>query len=263
MDNYRLLYELALKAFDEERARFSRVDQKAAWLFPGLTLMIGLSGFFAKWCIERSVPPKTSLEWGLLTLSIVTFLLLLWTWHALLKVLQLSETYHLPLTDEVLRFYSVNQLVDVYFHMARQLKNWREYNIRVTDAKTKRLTIAYRCMIMWLVSVTLLCASFVGHEWPRSRLNREASRSESMATTGNPNSPTTSNVADAQQPSPSPTAQLAPNPSVIPPQGQVLQAGVGDSAPSIGGAPIPNPNVVPPAGQLLNEGYVPPARPHG
>lgn len=160
MDNYRELYKLALDAFKEEKARFTRIDQKASLYFSALTFLVGVSGFFTKGVLNALFLPEGWLEWGIVLLGLACAGCVVAAWGALLSVLRVHGLWNIPLTDETIEFYSHEQLVDIYYHMARGLKEARERNIEITNRKAKRLAWSYRFMTSALVCAIAVASLF-------------------------------------------------------------------------------------------------------
>jgi hypothetical protein len=77
-EKYKALYELSKEVLKEDDDRNKLIEDKAAKYFPGLVVMFGGYGFFAKWTIDTLFPLHSILDViFLIDLTLITFLLLI------------------------------------------------------------------------------------------------------------------------------------------------------------------------------------------
>lgn len=165
MDKYKELYDLSKEMLQAEQGRFNRVDQKASMYLGALTVLLGITGYFVKWVSENIVPPSGLLQWTLLAQTALALLLMLGAWFAVLLVLKMSGTHKTRLDESMLRFFKDHRQVDVYWGMARRVTKGYRLNIAVTDSKIRRLTWAYRFLVVLVVILASLAITLVLYGW--------------------------------------------------------------------------------------------------
>lgn len=241
MEKYKELYELSIKLLFEEQNRFTRIDQKAAWYLTALTFLIGVANYFLAWIIEKFLPPQSPLEWVLFSLGIVLVFLIGITWYLCFSVHKVHEVVKMPLTNEMIDFFNSNDEIDIYFTLARANRIAYERNVATTNRKSKKLSLAYKVLIWFLILLTLFSVIYIAYSWSEKMDNKKQTQSTMSAPSkGNEQTP-----QSAQTPQDS---VINTTPSAAPslPQGSTIP-----------NTQKPNPNINPPAYQVLTEGYDP------
>lgn len=96
MEKYKELYYLSKEVLNEELSRFNRFDDKATKYLSILTLVAGMSGFFGKWLIDNLIPPKTGLEWTLIVIGSLLFIMIFVSWFLIFNVLKMHTITKMP-----------------------------------------------------------------------------------------------------------------------------------------------------------------------
>ena len=156
-DKYKELYDLSNKLLEEEHGRFHRISQKATNYLSTVSLLLGIATIFGKEAIALLIPPKTLLEWLLLNVAVMVFASLAVTWWTIFRAYRFEGLLTRPLS-ELIEFYQSNELINIYFAMAKANANAREANIKLSNQKAKLLEYGHK-MILATASLAVLFAS--------------------------------------------------------------------------------------------------------
>lgn len=165
MEKYQKLYEYSHFAFVSSKERFYKIDTKATMYLSVLTLCVAIYGFFAKWFLESKIPPQGVLEWGLLSVFVLSFCILLLAWYFNFAVMKTQSVLVAPLNDAIIRLYHENELVDIYYAMSKKFKEVYEQNDLVEKAKARNLKRAYAAIVSFVASLVLLALLFLANTW--------------------------------------------------------------------------------------------------
>lgn len=162
MANYKELYDLSIRLFFEEKSRFNRIDQKASWYFSALTLLMGVTAFFAKWMIETLLPPKDGLDVILVLIGLCLIGAVGLSWFLVFSVLRVADLANIPLDEQTLNLYSSYNDATIYWVVSQSVSQFRDENLRITDRKSKILADAYRTMISSIIIISVFGFLFAG-----------------------------------------------------------------------------------------------------
>jgi len=162
MANYKELYDLSLRLFFEEKARFNRIDQKASWFFSALTLLLAIAGFFAKWMIDSLIPPKDALDVILLLVGIILVGAIGLSWYLIFRVLRVAGLANIPLDDQSFNLFANHNDATIYWITSQSIKQFRDANIEITNRKSEVLANAYKTMVFSLVTIIVFGFLYTG-----------------------------------------------------------------------------------------------------
>lgn len=166
---YKELYDLSVRLFDEEQARFFRMDEKASRYLSAITVLLGAYMFFAKWMVydEQIVPPRGVLEWAIILTYLSSFGALAASWLVAFSVLRVRQTAleKMALTDETIRYFDTHTLINTYYGATKTLKGLLTRNIRTTDSKSRRLSWAHRWMEIAILVLILFSVMYIAYNW--------------------------------------------------------------------------------------------------
>lgn len=216
MGKYKELYNLSKEILNEELSRFNRIDDKAAKYLSVLTLVAGVSGFFGKWLIDKLIPPKNNLEWALVIIGALLFIMVFISWFLIFNVLRLHTITKMPLTAETIDFFYANELVDIYYTLAKGNKDALEENRKRTNIKSRRLHHGYISIIISGVLLVSFWSLFVVHSWNEPKNPKNNERSISMADDKNQD---TTSEGDSKP------VVVKPNTGIKPPKYDVVTEG--------------------------------------
>ncbi len=160
MERYKELYFHAREVLNAEKDRYYAIEQKASQYFTVLTLILGLASLFIKWILGNSYPPNRTSEFILFVLVVLSWLSLLIAWFIIFSILRVVDLKTLTIDDETIRFYDEHKDIDVYFHMARQMKYSFENNKKEVDRKAARLKLGYWFIMGAVLLLTLFSLTF-------------------------------------------------------------------------------------------------------
>lgn len=218
MKKYKELYDYCKNIFSEEQNRFNRIDLKASQYIAVLTLLIGASGYFGKWLIEKIIPPNCFLDWALFILGILIFITIIIAWYFNFRVLKQHLILKPPLNDEIINFYNENRLIDIYFSMSDRFRESLEYNQKITNEKAKYLSFGYKSIVMTMSFLFIFTILFTVKSW-NNNLYKPIKKGIVMPEDNN----------QSQEPSNSnekkPVTIEKPNPNIIAPTFQLVTEG--------------------------------------
>lgn len=183
MEKYKELYDLSKEVLNEELNRFTRIDDKAAKYLSVLTLVAGAATFFGKWLIDNLMPPKTALEWILIIVAFLLCVMIFISWCMIFNVLKLHDVTKIPLNDETIKFFDDNELVNIYYALAKGNKEALAKNRITTDLKSKQLYMGYNAIIACGLCLVLFLSFFIAYKWNPQVTKLE--RSQIMSKEGN------------------------------------------------------------------------------
>jgi hypothetical protein len=160
-EKYQQLFLMAEAAFKNEDDRYSRLEDTAHKYVPVMLYLISAEGYFAKWVIDKLVPPKNCLDW-LGTLFIVLALATLMISGGLLFRSFRFEDVRLFRPDEkVVKFFDTYDLSTIYRLYAVEFNKERDVNAQITEEKIKIRLWAYRLIVASFVFLILTGLVFV------------------------------------------------------------------------------------------------------
>lgn len=166
MDKYKELFNLALESYHEQHTRYEGMSDKASKYLTALTLMIGLFSILGKIMLDGfSNHNKTCIEWYLIIIGLIMFLLLLLTWLYLLRVLRLEQLYVIPMDDKTISFYDDNKLIDIYFAMSKGIKDAVLVNEKIIETKSSLLGIAYKLVRLYTLLFLIFSILYLIFKW--------------------------------------------------------------------------------------------------
>lgn len=154
MEKYKELYSYATDVFVKEHDRFVRADEKANRFSVIAVFLIGVNAFFAKTVIDSALPPRGCLEWLLVGATAAALALSASGWYVSNSVFRLRVPRSRPLNQQMLDFFRLNTLLNVYYAMAVRTTAAYEENVRITDSKYKRVRRA-DTILRFAVAATL------------------------------------------------------------------------------------------------------------
>jgi hypothetical protein len=214
LEKYKELYDLSKEVLNEEHNRFTWIDDKAAKYLSALTLVAAVAGFFGKWLIVSLIPPKTEIEWVLFIVGATLFIMMFVSWFLLLDVLRVQRNITMPLDDETISFFDDNELVNIYYNLARGNKDALEENEKITNIKAKWLKYGYISMCLSVVLLGLFVVVFVLHSW-----NETNKMKGDIAMAEDAKQNATSQGGDGKP------KVIKPNPAIKPPKYRVVTEG--------------------------------------
>jgi len=172
MGKYQELYTLSKETLNEELDRFNRIDEKASKYLTVLTFLIGIYGFFCNWIIRDLLPPNSFLDWMLLVVGGVLFIAVSISWALVFWALRQRTVVKIPLSDEMLKFFHDNRLVDIYYTLAKRNKEALQENRCVTNRKAKILQYGYIAITITICLIFSLSFLFGFYSWKQSVKNK-------------------------------------------------------------------------------------------
>lgn len=158
-EKYKELFDLSLKVLEEEQQRASRLDEKASKYFSVLTFLIGIYGVFCSRIISECVPFKGWMDVVLIGLGALNLSGLVVVWFLCFAVFRQHVFVKIPLTDEMIRFYKDNELIDIHYTLSKANKDALAENRNITDEKSRLLVWIYK-ILSW-VFVSMIAMMFV------------------------------------------------------------------------------------------------------
>ncbi len=166
MEKYKELFTLSLEAYHEQHKRYEGMSDKASKYITALTLLIGIYVYFVKLLLDNfSIHSKDWCEWTLVVIGLLLFLDSLGTWFILLRVLRLEHLYVIPMNDETIKFYDDNRLIDIYYAMAKGIKDTLIVNEDAISKKSKLLGIAYLLLIFYTSLFFIFSVFYLIYKW--------------------------------------------------------------------------------------------------
>jgi len=143
MDKYEVLYNLSLEVYKERNNSFQHIQEKATKYLTALTFLLGFSLYYIKWLLERLPSAYSTIDWIMIIESVILVIFLIITWFTILKILRVENFKVLPLDDELLNFFLDNKQIDIYYTMAKGIKQSVEINNKNYDKKSGLLNKSY------------------------------------------------------------------------------------------------------------------------
>lgn len=201
MKKYEELYQLAKEDFSAEVDRLSRIEAKATALLSVLTLLIGVYGLLTEWALTKILPPEIWQEWIIIILSGLIILGLATSWVYVFRVLTVDHRPTLSVNYAVIDFFDKNDLVNIYFAMAKRISQGSGENRSLLQKKAKRLTKGYYGLIVSGLLVVTLSVTSGFYAWNTSEKKVAVIELTKRITTGESNMPGEDRKDDEAQPS--------------------------------------------------------------
>ncbi|MDQ6999600.1 MAG: hypothetical protein Q9M12_01780, partial [Mariprofundus sp.] len=106
MDKYEALFNHSKYVFDEEIARFSRVEDKAARFITVITSLLAVYALTGRQIFGDLVPISSCVDSLLVVLASSVLLGLLSSWFFAFRALHIQGIKKAPLNDKILSFYN-------------------------------------------------------------------------------------------------------------------------------------------------------------
>ncbi|MBO8131958.1 MAG: hypothetical protein H0Z29_10685 [Candidatus Marinimicrobia bacterium] len=165
LTKYRHLFDLTKDALNGEMARFNQIEQKATRMFAALTILISFSPVLVNWVVKVAIPPEGCLEYFIIILTVAVIIFTIISWRYLLGVLKTTSLYHIRIDDKMIQFFDNNSHLDIYYALARQIKDIYRKNLAITNKKCILLGHGYKFLIYNLICSVLLLALSILLYW--------------------------------------------------------------------------------------------------
>lgn len=163
---YAQLYEHSKAVLAEEMARSSRTDEKASKYLTALSLVLGAMVFFFQQLVEKNLlPPKGILDCLIFQAMIVLFGAALMAWWFVFSCLRTDKFIKPPLDQSTIDFYENNELINIYYAMAKGNMDALAHNKGVGDRKSQALYRGYWVMNVAVVAVAVLFLLLLARHW--------------------------------------------------------------------------------------------------
>lgn len=168
MDSKQKYYDLFIlgkEKLREEKQRYDRVDDKINRLLNIITLLIGISGFFGQWALQKIIPPIGLLEWSIFVVMVLFFITLLYSWAVILYADRLYGLSFPPLNDEMLSFFKDNKPIDIYYHLTINFQEALNHNRTKTDNKVWYLELTHKVLKATFFLLILIIVLSISYYW--------------------------------------------------------------------------------------------------
>ena len=158
------IYNLSLRAMEEETNRFRAIDQKASYYLIALTITLPLSwSEFQTVMAEAAATRCGGLALGAIVVGqLVSIVAAAAGLFCVIRCLSQRDTYRISIRDDIIEYFKKNQLDNAYLGMAKTLAKAREDNIKMTNEKASWLRRADYAICVWLVaSIVVLIATAI------------------------------------------------------------------------------------------------------
>jgi len=160
MKKYEELFNHSKYIFDEESARFTRVEDKAAKSITVITSLLAVYALTGRQIFGDLLPVSSCVDKLLVVLASLVLLGLFISWIFAFRALQIQGLKKAPLNDKVLSFYNDENLVDIYYAMSKNFSDSLPYNRNITDAKATNIKRSHWCTVATVVFFILFIVFF-------------------------------------------------------------------------------------------------------
>lgn len=163
-EKFKVLYELAKYALHEETQRSSRIDEKASRYLSVLSLLLGIIIPISIAYIKLFIPITMKMDVIGILLFVLFVISLTCSWYATFSVFKVTELQRVPMNDNMINYFEVNDLTTIYKSVAeKNFKDCLEFNTKVSNDKTDRLENSYKLIIITIV-LALLSVVIAGYK---------------------------------------------------------------------------------------------------
>lgn len=155
MDKYEVLYNLSIEVYKERSNSFQHIQEKASKYLTALTFLLGFSLYYIKWLFEKLPLEYILIDWIMIVESAILFISLIVTWFTILRILRVENFKVLPLDDELLNFFLENKQIDIFYTMAKGIKQSVEINNKNYDRKSGLLSTSYNLLTIDTILIIL------------------------------------------------------------------------------------------------------------
>ncbi|HAZ10795.1 MAG TPA: hypothetical protein DCY56_06800 [Candidatus Omnitrophica bacterium] len=218
IEKYKDLYLRSKEVLLEDLNRFNRIDEKASKYIAILTFLAGIYGFLFNKIFTGICQPTNLIEWLLLTNGIISFVLIVFAWFSVFYVLQQHSVLKVSFNDNVIKFYDDNNLIDIYYAVAKENKDSIQKNRLVIDRKIRKLDSAYdliKAAMMSFLFLTFLYGDYIFFSPDR---NQQVKKEVSIMAKEKDTTPKETQKVE-------PLKQQTPNPNVQAPKNEWITEG--------------------------------------
>jgi hypothetical protein len=165
LEKYRELFTFSNALLKDEHDRFNRIDEKAVRYLSAVTLLIGVEGSLGKEILSGLIPPADLLQWLLLNIAVLSFLMLVATWFVIFQTLRIAELKTPPLNQQMIDFFDINKEINIYYSLAKANAEAWEVNRQTTDRKAKALYYGYQMIIGTVCLFVIFICLYFGQAW--------------------------------------------------------------------------------------------------
>lgn len=143
-DKWSFLYNYSRKAFDDEIARFSRLDEKAVKFITATSVIITAFIALSKWVFSGN----NNFTIYVFLISGIIFILLCAAWIFYFLSLKLTVVPKMPLTDETFELIKNNNISTVNVALYKAARNAVEEISLTINKKSKYLVNGFKCTLI-------------------------------------------------------------------------------------------------------------------
>jgi high-affinity K+ transport system ATPase subunit B len=142
-DKYKILYEYQKAQFDDEKNRFSKIEDKATKFLTTLSFFIPLFIFFSTKIFEKIDSSNCFFYW--IIVFIITLILFSASsaWWAILRSMRLIDSMRMPTQKIREELFNKNSLDTCYVELSELYSNMVDMYRRLNTDKTEFIKLAY------------------------------------------------------------------------------------------------------------------------
>ena len=145
-NKYFELYQISKGLLKSEEELYNRIDEKLNRLLTVITILLGLTGFFAKWLLATFSNPENRTEYLILTDGGLLVLTLIIAWFVVLAGDRLYKLERMPIDQGMFDLFEEHKETTIYYTLSKGNRNALENNRTKTQNK-----ISYLHSAQWLL----------------------------------------------------------------------------------------------------------------
>lgn len=163
-EKYKTLYEYQKDQFDDEKQRYSKLEDKATKFLTALTIVISTYTLIVGKFLE-SLPTDINafLKWSCYILIFLTFLCFCSAWSFIFRTLKLRDVPKMPSDKATIEYFLDNHLESIYWDRAEKYSEAINMYRNQNKEKTDLISNAYRdiAFASWVFVLSLCFMIFI------------------------------------------------------------------------------------------------------
>jgi len=172
LEHRNFVYEFTRAEFDKEAARWESTEKKATNFTPVLGILLGASGFFAKWVIEENIlPPRSWLDAFIVALVVLVFMANIVSWVFVFCALGIRK-FHLSslLGDDLVEWLLNRDINSIQGKCALRFARDAQENRKTVNRKAGWLIWGYYGIFITAFLLVLMLVLTGYHNWASNHL---------------------------------------------------------------------------------------------
>jgi len=173
LERWKLFYNYTCEVYNNEEARYKRIEEKALSCLTAFSLLLVIYGFLWKNVLNDVIPPKCVAEVILSIFSVVLLLLFILSWIITFQTFQTAKRKIMPLHEDMIKYFKhINKdkvrsrnLAELYYDLGEINKEAFEDNCKITEEELRKFKLGFKMIRISAIVLIAFITMYATYLW--------------------------------------------------------------------------------------------------